>query len=337
MIITLKGANFSSSNIGTLSTWTIFTTLGSGATYSGNKTVDRGGAYSGTVTIADGYELGAAGVTVTMGGTDITSSAVRVSGNTITITISAVTGTVYITVPTASTSSGEETTYYTITYNYVDSNGATIQTSTTEQVVAGTSKTFTTSNAPSIEGYTVSSVSPTSATINSNTTVTYTYTANATSGTSYWISEKLTGNTIGSGTPTSLLGSQMFVIRDTNYIAELTGKTVESVAIALTNKEVTSGTLYIYLVDLSNEAPSNWELKDTITGWAGSASTIQIKDLNTPFVVPSGYTIGYKGGNLLGSGTVTNGHNRNEYYYDNTSDTSAAKLAMAPLDVKVKS
>lgn len=108
MIITLKGADFSGSNIGKLSTWTIFTTLGSGATYSGVKTVDRGASYSGTVTLADGYEVGSAGVTVKMGSTDVTSSAVTTSGSTITITIAAVTGTVYISVPTKNTATGEE-------------------------------------------------------------------------------------------------------------------------------------------------------------------------------------------------------------------------------------
>lgn len=69
-------------------------------------------------------------------------------------------------------------TKYTITYQYM-CNGSSIKTATTEQVIAGTSMTFSTSNAPAITGYTVSSVSPTSATITGNTTVTYTYTANA--------------------------------------------------------------------------------------------------------------------------------------------------------------
>jgi len=63
MIITLTGANFSTSNIGTLSSWSISTVLGSGATYSGNRVVDKDAALNATVTIAEGYELGAAGVT----------------------------------------------------------------------------------------------------------------------------------------------------------------------------------------------------------------------------------------------------------------------------------
>ena len=67
---------------------------------------------------------------------------------------------------------------YTITYKYM-CGSTSIKAATTEVVNAGVTKTFSTSNAPAINGYTVSSVSPTSATIDKNTTVTYNYTANA--------------------------------------------------------------------------------------------------------------------------------------------------------------
>jgi len=107
MIITLTGANFSTSNIGTLSSWSISTVLGSGATYSGNRVVDKDAALNATVTIAEGYELGAAGVTVTMGGSAVTSG-VTVNGNTIIISIAKVTGTVVIKVPTKNTATGED-------------------------------------------------------------------------------------------------------------------------------------------------------------------------------------------------------------------------------------
>lgn len=107
MIITLKGANFSSNNIGTLSTFTIFTSLGTGATYDGVKTVDKGASFTGTVTIADGYEIGSAGVTVTMG-TETLSDAATIDGSTITINIASVTANVTIKVPTLNTSTGEE-------------------------------------------------------------------------------------------------------------------------------------------------------------------------------------------------------------------------------------
>ena len=106
MIITLKGADFSASNIGTLSSWRITRSLGAGATYEGVTSVDKDASFSATVTIAEGYELGTAGVTVTMGGNAI--SAATVNGNVITISISSVTGNVVIKVPTVNLSTGEE-------------------------------------------------------------------------------------------------------------------------------------------------------------------------------------------------------------------------------------
>ena len=106
MIITLKGADFSASNIGTLSSWRITRSLGTGATYDGVTSVDKGAAFSATVTIAEGYELGATGVAVTMGGEII--SAATVNGNVITISIAEVTGNVVIKVPTVNISGGDE-------------------------------------------------------------------------------------------------------------------------------------------------------------------------------------------------------------------------------------
>ena len=106
MIITLKGADFSASNIGTLSSWRITRSLGTGATYEGPTSVDKGAAFNATVTIAEGYELGTAGVTVTMGGNVI--SAATINGNVITINIAEVTGNVTIKVPTVNINTGEE-------------------------------------------------------------------------------------------------------------------------------------------------------------------------------------------------------------------------------------
>lgn len=106
MIITLMGADFSASNIGTLSTWRITRSLGTGATYEGASSVDKGASFTATVTIAEGYELGSAGVTVTMGGNAITAAVVN--GNIVTITIAEVTGNIVIKVPTVNINSGEE-------------------------------------------------------------------------------------------------------------------------------------------------------------------------------------------------------------------------------------
>ena len=121
MIITIKGADFSTKKIGTLSTWVIFTTLGSGATYSGNRFVNKNSRLSATIAIADGYELGSAGVSVIMGTTDVTSSAATVNGNTITIDIATVTNNVTINAPTLNTG-GEEIPNYTFTINPTPSN-----------------------------------------------------------------------------------------------------------------------------------------------------------------------------------------------------------------------
>ena len=105
MIIILKNADFSLSNIGTLSTWRISRSLGAGATYDGPTSVDKDAAFSATVTIAEGYEIGTTGVTVTMGGI---SQAYTMIDNVITISIAAVTGNVVIKVPTINIATGEE-------------------------------------------------------------------------------------------------------------------------------------------------------------------------------------------------------------------------------------
>lgn len=107
MIITLIGADFSASNIGTLSTWRISRSLGEGAIYEGPTFVEKGAAFNATITIAEGYELSTAGVSVTMGGT-VLSGAHSVAGNVIAITIASVTGNVVIKVPTVNINAGEE-------------------------------------------------------------------------------------------------------------------------------------------------------------------------------------------------------------------------------------
>lgn len=107
MIIVLKNADFSASNIGTLSTWRITRSLGAGTTYNGPISVDKEGTLTATVVIAEGYELGAAGVTVTMGN-EILSDVVNIQGNTIYISIPVVTGNVVIKVPTVNLNGGTD-------------------------------------------------------------------------------------------------------------------------------------------------------------------------------------------------------------------------------------
>ena len=107
MIITLTGADFSQNKIGTLNTWSVSYVRADGVTYSGDISVTRGSALNATAIIADGYELGSAGVTVTMGGVT-QDSAYSINDNEITINIGSVTGNVVIKVSTVKTSTGGE-------------------------------------------------------------------------------------------------------------------------------------------------------------------------------------------------------------------------------------
>ena len=183
MIIYLKNANFASSNIGTLDSWRVSYSLSGGISKVDGEcpgSVKKGSMLTAKFTLADGAELTSATVTSGTAGAVSTST----SGTTVTVTIPNVQSAITLSVVatgTANPPSGGTT--YTITYEYKDTSGNILQASTTESVPAGTNMTFSASNAPAIDGYTVSSVSPTSATIDKNITVTYTYTANAVSGT----------------------------------------------------------------------------------------------------------------------------------------------------------
>lgn len=77
----------------------------------------------------------------------------------------------------ASSNGGEDTTvFYTLTYNYVDTNGNQIQPPVEVKTTAGTQFTFNTGSAESIDGYTIKSVSPSGTlTITKDTTITFTY------------------------------------------------------------------------------------------------------------------------------------------------------------------
>lgn len=68
-------------------------------------------------------------------------------------------------------------TYYKVTYKYVDVAGNTVKSSTTNSVAANTVLSLSTNNAPTVSGYKVVSVSPSSVTVTSDVTVTFTYEA----------------------------------------------------------------------------------------------------------------------------------------------------------------
>lgn len=103
MIITISGANFSGSNIGTLSTWIVSKSIGSGAEHSIPNYVNKDSAFNYTITLKDGYTFGT--YSVTMGGQTITPTVTETS---MTINIASVTGTIRIDVKTINSSTGEE-------------------------------------------------------------------------------------------------------------------------------------------------------------------------------------------------------------------------------------
>ena len=102
MIITITGADFSKSNIGTLNSWTVSKSIGAGANHSIPSFVTKGAQVSWTITLAAGYTFGS--YEIKMGGSTITPT---VNGNTMTINLT-VTGNVVIKVPTINEGTGEE-------------------------------------------------------------------------------------------------------------------------------------------------------------------------------------------------------------------------------------
>lgn len=103
MIITIKGADFSLANIGTLSTYIISKSIGSGATFDIPNFVDKNASANWAITLGEGYTFGT--YSITMGSATITPT---VSGNVMTISIPSVTGNVRIVVATINESTGEE-------------------------------------------------------------------------------------------------------------------------------------------------------------------------------------------------------------------------------------
>ena len=95
MIITIKGADFSSANIGTLSTYISSKSIGSGASFDIPNFVDKNSSVNWVITLNEGYTFGT--YSVTMGSEVITPTVVD---NVMTIAIAEVTGNVRIVVAT---------------------------------------------------------------------------------------------------------------------------------------------------------------------------------------------------------------------------------------------
>lgn len=103
MILTIKGADFSAANIGTLSTYIISKSIGSGATHDIPNFVEKNSSVNWTITLDEGYTFGT--YSVTMGGDVITPTVVD---NVMTISIAEVTGNVRIIVATVNENTGED-------------------------------------------------------------------------------------------------------------------------------------------------------------------------------------------------------------------------------------
>ena len=103
MILTIKGADFSSANIGTLSTFVVSKSIGRGASFDIPSFVEKNSSVNWVITLDEDYTFGT--YSVTMGGDVITPSVVD---NVMTISIAEVTGNVRIVVATVNENTGEE-------------------------------------------------------------------------------------------------------------------------------------------------------------------------------------------------------------------------------------
>ena len=95
MILTIKGADFSAANIGTLNTVSIRKVIGRGVVHSIPNFVEKGSSVNWTITLNEDYEFGS--YAITMGGEVITPV---VNESVMTIAIANVTGNIRITVAT---------------------------------------------------------------------------------------------------------------------------------------------------------------------------------------------------------------------------------------------
>ncbi len=336
MIITLIGADFSKSNIGTLSSWIISRVLGDGATYAGPLYVDKDAALNATVTLDEGYEIGSDGITITMGGTVLDESYYSIVDNVITFTIDSVTGSVVIKVPTLNTNVPN----YTFTINPIPTDATVTLSATGYPDVSGTgSQSITVADgiivnwSVSADGYAEQNGTWTANGIDENKAVTLL-------GEAYWVGEKLSGKAHGTGTASSYLGTQLYYITDEAAISELSEKPIDKMAFNFASKsgaDTPAGTITVYLVNLNNSTPANWEAKAEIPVESYTAGSQKEFDI-TPFVVPAGYTIGYKASktNILGGGYMMQDYKIGGAYYESEDATSSKDAALGGVDVHIQ-
>lgn len=137
MIITLTGADFSKNNIGVLNSWRIVRALQGVSTNSAVTSVTKGGTYSATFTVNTDYTRQSC--VITMGGTDITNTAISWNGNVGTISNLVVTGNLYISI--IATANSPAVTKYTFTISPSPSSATVMingQNTTSVMVDSGT-------------------------------------------------------------------------------------------------------------------------------------------------------------------------------------------------------
>ena len=143
----------------------------------------------------------------------------------------------------------------------------------------------------------------------------------------------------------SLLGTQYFYVSDEACVDYIEGKTIGAMwfSIATSGSQTThpGGDVNIYLVDLSDPAPTSWILKDVISVPASPVLTFKTMSFNTPFKVPEGYTIGWQ------SSAKVIGHTKNGSkkpavvanlpcsYYNKSDSATSTDIVLSGIDFKI--
>lgn len=136
----------------------------------------------------------------------------------------------------------------------------------------------------------------------------------------------------------SYLGHQYFVYDCSDSIEAFKKKTIISVFGGSKDaKANTTLKFNLYLVDLNNPLPINWELKESISVVTNQKGLFEI-DINDLYV-PDGYTIGFSttSGNICTFNRIVANYNGFvAHYYNNVNSTTSTQINLFALDFKVK-
>ena len=136
----------------------------------------------------------------------------------------------------------------------------------------------------------------------------------------------------------SFLGTQYFVYDGENSLEKLQEKTITHIfGGKRTNYTGQTTVLSIYLVDLNNPLPTEWELHQTITIDINNITTWEI-DIDDLFI-PKGYTVGFRSTTPSISTfkkDQTNSDALDAHYYDNISDNTPTSIVLKALDFRIE-